>query len=145
MSNFLRIPKSNASPLKSYRDPIGKACLPTTIFHGPLDDQYIFDARKKFQTYYPKYEGWWWWWWWRWRIPWVLKKPCKNHQLNKSKFWGGGALSFFFPPTIPTCSNLTSRTSNSMADNQIFTSWTFFRWRGWHPGGFLGSTSKGVG
>ena len=50
---------------------------------------------------------------------------------------------FFFSPRIPTCSNLTSRTSNSMADNQIFTSWTFFRWRGWHPGGFWGGCTSG--
>ena len=27
-------PKFNSSPLKSYRAPIGKACLPTTIFQG---------------------------------------------------------------------------------------------------------------
>ena len=27
-------PKFNSSPLKSYRNPIGKACLPTTIFQG---------------------------------------------------------------------------------------------------------------
>ena len=28
------LPKFNSSPLKSYRAPIGKACLPTTIFSG---------------------------------------------------------------------------------------------------------------
>ena len=27
-------PKFNSSPLKTYRNPIGKACLPTTIFQG---------------------------------------------------------------------------------------------------------------
>ena len=28
------LPKFNSSPLKSYRAPIGKACLPTIIFQG---------------------------------------------------------------------------------------------------------------
>ena len=28
------LPKFNSSPLKSYQNPIGKACLPTTIFQG---------------------------------------------------------------------------------------------------------------
>ena len=28
------LPKFNSLPLKSYRNPIGKACLPTTIFQG---------------------------------------------------------------------------------------------------------------
>ena len=28
----MSLPKFNSSPLKSYGDPIGKACLPTTIF-----------------------------------------------------------------------------------------------------------------
>ena len=30
----ITLPKFNSSPLKSYRNPIGKACLPTTIFQG---------------------------------------------------------------------------------------------------------------
>ena len=30
----LTLPKFNSSPLKSYRNPIGKACLPTIIFQG---------------------------------------------------------------------------------------------------------------
>ena len=31
---ILTLPKFNSSPLNSYRNPIGKACLPTTNFQG---------------------------------------------------------------------------------------------------------------